>query len=105
MDDMAGRLHLGERTLRRRLQLENVTYQKVVREFRVAMATRYLSETSLPANEIAALVGYSDPANLYRTFQKSKGLTPQQFREQRRNKVERPGDHSPPQGRRPVQLH
>jgi AraC-like DNA-binding protein len=105
MDDMAGRLHLGERTLRRRLQLENVTYQKVVREFRVAMATRYLSETSLPANEIAALVGYSDPANLYRTFQKSKGLTPQQFREKRRNKVERPGDHSPPQGRRPVQLH
>jgi AraC-like DNA-binding protein len=105
MDDMAARLHLGERTLRRRLQLENVTYQEVVREFRVAMASRYLSETSLPANEIAALVGYSDPANLYRTFQKSAGLTPQQFREQRRNKVERPGDHSPPQGRRPVQLH
>lgn len=80
MDDMASKLHLGTRTLRRRLKDENTSYQQVVSEFRVAMAKRYLNETSLPANEVAMLVGYSDPANLYRTFQRETGQTPLQYR-------------------------
>ena len=80
MDDMARSLHIGTRTLRRRLKDENTSYQQVVSEFRVAMAKRYLSETSLPANEVAALVGYSDPANLYRIFHRETGQTPQQYR-------------------------
>lgn len=80
MDDMATRLHIGTRTLRRRLKDESTSYQQVVSEFRVAMAKRYLSETSLPANEVAVLVGYSDPANLYRTFQRKTGQTPQRYR-------------------------
>ena len=80
MDEMANSLHIGTRTLRRRLQDENTSYQQVVSEFRVAMAKRYLSETSLPANEVAMLVGYSDPANLYRTFHRETGQTPLQYR-------------------------
>jgi len=80
MDEMAKSLHIGTRTLRRRLKDENTSYQQVVSEFRVAMAKRYLSETSLPANEVAALVGYSDPANLYRIFQRATGQTPLQYR-------------------------
>jgi AraC-like DNA-binding protein len=80
MDEMAKRLHIGARTLRRRLKDENTSYKQVVSEFRVAMAKRYLSETSLPANEVAILVGYADPANLYRTFQRETGQTPMQYR-------------------------
>jgi AraC-like DNA-binding protein len=82
MDVMARRLHLGTRTLRRRLLAEETNYQQVVTDFRIAMARRYLRETSLPANEIAALVGYSDSTSLYRTFQKALGLTPSQYRAQ-----------------------
>ena len=80
MDEMADSLHIGTRTLRRRLKDENTSYQQVVSEFRVAMAKRYLSETTLPANEVAMLVGYSDPANLYRTFHRETGQTPLQYR-------------------------
>jgi AraC-like DNA-binding protein len=80
MDTMASNLHIGTRTLRRRLKDENTSYQQVVAEFRVAMAKRYLGETTLPANEVAVLVGYSDPANLYRVFQRETGQTPQQYR-------------------------
>jgi len=80
MDKMATQLHVGVRTLRRRLKEEGTTYQDVVKEFRVAMAKRYLQETELPANEIALLVGYSDPANLYRVFQVDTGVTPNEFR-------------------------
>jgi AraC-like DNA-binding protein len=81
MDVMALRLHLGTRTLRRRLHAEKTSYQQVVTEFRIAMARRYLKETALPASEIAALVGYSDSTSLYRTFQKIVGLTPGQYRD------------------------
>ena len=80
MELMASKLHLGVRTLRRRLREDETTYQDVVKDFRVAMAKRYLQETDLPANEIASLVGYSDPANLYRVFSEYTGNTPQQFR-------------------------
>jgi len=80
MDEMANSLHIGTRTLRRRLKDETTSYQQVVTEFRVTMAKRYLSETSLPANEVAMLVGYSDPANLYRTFHRETGQTPLQYR-------------------------
>ena len=80
MDEIARGLNIGTRTLRRRLKDEDTSYQEVVLEFRVAMAKRYLGETSLPANEVAMLVGYSDPANLYRTFQRETGQTPMQYR-------------------------
>lgn len=80
MDKIAKQLHIGVRTLRRRLRDEGTTYQDVVIEYRVAMAKRYLQETRLPANEIAMLVGYSDPANLYRVFRMKAGMTPQDYR-------------------------
>ena len=34
----------------------------------------------LTPDEVAALVGYSDPANLYRVFQRETGQTPMQYR-------------------------
>lgn len=86
MDKMANKLHVGVRTLRRRLSEEGTTYQDVVKEFRVAMAKRYLQETELPANEIASLVGYSDPANLYRVFKEGAGITPLEYRATNFNK-------------------
>lgn len=80
MDEMARELRVGTRTMRRRLKDESTSYQQVVAEFRVAMAKRYFDETTLPANEIAALVGFSDPANLYRIFRRETGQTPNQYR-------------------------
>lgn len=82
MDEMAERLRIGTRTLRRRLKSDGTDYKSVVTEFRLAMAKRYLEETSLPANEIANLVGFSDAANLYRMFQQQVNLTPHQYRQQ-----------------------
>jgi AraC-like DNA-binding protein len=85
MDELAKHFFVDARTLRRRLLSEGTTYRDVVTEFRLALAQRYLAETGLPANEIAALVGYADSANLYRTFRQAFDMTPQQFRDQRIN--------------------
>lgn len=80
MEEVATDLNMTSRTLRRHLKKENTRFQDVVITHRIAMAKRYLSETSLPANEIAALVGYADQANFYRTFRSLAGVTPQIFR-------------------------
>lgn len=80
MEDVARQLNMTSRTLRRHLQKENTRFQDVVVSHRIAMARRYLQETSLPAFEIANLVGYADPANFYRTFRGLEGVTPQDFR-------------------------
>lgn len=80
MESVANRLFMNARTLRRRLLSEGTTYQNVVADFRLAIAKRFLVETSLPANAIADLVGYADPANLYRAFRSSTQMTPQQYR-------------------------
>lgn len=80
MQYMAECLHVSARTLRRKLLKENTTYKQLVIDFRIEMARHYLQETSLAANEIAALVAYSDTANFYRTFRSETGLTPMEFR-------------------------
>lgn len=80
MDEMAARLNVGTRTLRRQLKAEGTTYQDVITDFRLAMARRYLAETTLPVSEVADLVGYADPTNLYRSFREHLGVTPGNFR-------------------------
>ena len=80
MKEMAEHLFTSPRTLRRRLEKEGTTYQQLVVDFRMAMARQYLAETKIPVNEVADLVGYSNAANFYRTFQQIENLTPQQYR-------------------------
>ncbi|MDG0980969.1 MAG: AraC family transcriptional regulator ligand-binding domain-containing protein [Halieaceae bacterium] len=87
MADMARILYTSIRTLRRRLEKENTTYQQVVIDFRMAMARQYLRETELPINEIADLVGYSNPANFFRTFHRHMSTTPQNYRRKSREVV------------------
>ncbi len=81
---MADLLHISPRTLRRRLEQDGKTYQQLVVDFRMAMARQYLTETKLPVNEIADLIGYSNPANFYRTFRQIEQMTPQNYRSQYR---------------------
>lgn len=80
MEEVASRLGRTSRTLRRQLLREGSTYQEVVVQHRLAMAKRYLVETSLSTSDIADLVGYADPANLYRSFRTLEGVTPVAYR-------------------------
>lgn len=80
MEQMADTLCMSSRTLRRRLQAEGVTYQKLVSDYRINMAKHYLQETSMPANGIAELIGYANAPNFYRAFFKETGQTPQEYR-------------------------
>jgi AraC-like DNA-binding protein len=78
--EVAAEFALSERTLRRRLRDEQVSYQQLVAQWRQQMAEHYLHNTTLPVQQIAYLLGYADPANFGRAFRQQHGASPQKVR-------------------------
>lgn len=82
IQEAAGQLALGERTLRRRLAEENTTYKQVLLDFRMELAASYLRGNAMAIQEVAYVTGYADPSNFHRTFSRYHGVTPNAYRQQ-----------------------
>ncbi len=75
------------RTQQRRLASAGLSYQELLDGVRRDSAERYIASTALSIDEIAYLLGYSEPAAFHRAFKRWHDVTPQAFREQRRRVV------------------
>ncbi len=80
LGDVARALGVSSRTLQRRLRGEETSFQAQVTDVRKQMAQRYLSDPQLSINEIAFMLGYSEPSAFHRSFKKWLGVTPRSFR-------------------------
>jgi AraC-like DNA-binding protein len=80
LSEVAGQLFLSTRTLRRRLEDAQTSYQEIVGEIRRDLALRYLTQTSLSTEVIAEILGYSDTANFRQAFKRWTGGSPRQYR-------------------------
>jgi len=80
LDDVARQLGLSTKTLERRLRERGASYRALVEGIRRDLAERYLSDTDLRLQQIAYLLGYSEPAPLVRAFKRWTGSTPMQYR-------------------------
>lgn len=80
ISQVAERLHLTERTLRRRLTAEATTFSTICDDVRNLLAQKYLSNTSLSVTEIAYLLSYTEPVNFRRAFSRWNGMTPSAYR-------------------------
>jgi AraC-like DNA-binding protein len=67
-------------TLRRRLQQESTSFQKIKDECRREAATSYLSYPDLSNNDIALLMGFDETSAFFRSFKKWTGMTPGDYR-------------------------
>jgi AraC-like DNA-binding protein len=77
---IAERMGLTPRTLQRRLQDENTTFQSIYDSCRRERARSYLLEESeVEIDTLAAMMGYSEPANFYRAFKGWFGVTPSEY--------------------------
>lgn len=76
----ASELHMTPRTLIRKLKDEGTSFQQIKDVIRCDKAIYLLSEKSLPINEVAERVGYSDPAVFTRAFKNWTGDSPRAFR-------------------------
>jgi AraC-like DNA-binding protein len=79
-DDVASRLSMAPRTLRRALQSEGLSFGQLYAEERSRAACMLLRSTRLPLAEVAARVGFTDVAPFVRAFKRWMQITPGAYR-------------------------
>jgi AraC-like DNA-binding protein len=84
IDYIARKLCMTSRTLRRRLTEEGSSYQQILGDVRYQLAREYLATSRLPVEEIAAMLGYSNPGNFTHAFKRWHGSPPRQYRQEHR---------------------
>ncbi|MCA9633867.1 MAG: AraC family transcriptional regulator [Myxococcales bacterium] len=87
LEDMARRLGMAPRTLRRHLQNEGTRYSALVETARRRESLRLLDNPRLQAHEVAEMLGYVDAANFTRAFRRWTGQTPSQYRSARKQRT------------------
>jgi AraC-like DNA-binding protein len=78
--EVAKRLHVSERTLKRRLMEQGTSFAALVEEARRARAIALLQTSELSLADVAERVGYTELANFVRAFRRWTGVTPHRFR-------------------------
>jgi len=76
----AATLFVSDRTLKRRLQEKNASFQNLVDQVRLERARELLTGTSMNLNQIADVLGYADAANFTRAFKRWTGVSPSHYR-------------------------
>jgi AraC-like DNA-binding protein len=89
VENVAQKLRISPRTLRRKLAEEGVTFAGIREDLRLALAKRYLKEQDLSISRIAWLLGYTEVSAFSHAFRRWTGRTPRADRPRQR----RP-DHS-----------
>ena len=97
----ARELGLSERSLRRKLREEGVSYRDLVQSALTASARRLLRDPRFTLQQVADQLGFSDVPAFHRAFKRWTGTTPRAFRELRASdsvskscespKIEKPG--------------
>ncbi|UWQ74288.1 AraC family transcriptional regulator [Leisingera sp. M658] len=78
--DAARALNVTPRTLMRRLDAENTSFQAIKDGLRRDIAIHDLQAGSKSIEEISQDVGFSSPANFHRAFRRWTGVTPSSYR-------------------------
>jgi len=81
---IARKLHMSERTLRRKLDAEGIGLREVVDEERKKLALEKVLDESLSMDAIASDLGFTTAQALHRAFRRWTGDTVQAFRAKRR---------------------
>lgn len=80
VERVADYLALSTRTLQRHLAAENTTFQQLLDQARQAVASRYLSDSTISLTQLADLLGYSELSAFSRAFQRWFGVSPRKWK-------------------------
>ena len=84
VDEVAARLRLSTRTLKRRLAEQGTTFSALLQQERQQRALHLLRASRLTMDEIADRLGYATASNFARSFRRWTGTTPAAYRGSRR---------------------
>lgn len=87
LDELAARLNMSSRTLRRRLQVEGVCFKRILEEVRLEKAQHYLLASQRSIGDIASVLGYEDQNSFSYAFKVLTGIPPTKFRKEFSQKV------------------
>ena len=79
---IAGAMHLSERTLRRQLAADGISFSRLHDRIRTERALELLHDHSLTISLVGSQIGFADAREFRRAFKRWTGHTPSQAREQ-----------------------
>ncbi len=79
--EIASSLNVSQRSLQRKLREQGMSYTQLVETTRRELATQYARDPQHSFNEVAFLLGFTEPANFSRAFKRWHGKSPSQFRQ------------------------
>lgn len=79
VEDVAGKLAMSKRTLQRKLQAEETSFQSVLQAVRIRLAKHYLQHERISGIEIALLLGFDSHSAFIRAFNQWTGLSPVEY--------------------------
>jgi AraC-like DNA-binding protein len=77
---VAAALHLPRRTLQRHLAAEGTSLEQEVDDIRKNVAMAALKDRRHSVEEVAFLLGYTEPSTFFRSFKRWTGTTPHHYR-------------------------
>jgi AraC-like DNA-binding protein len=77
---IAKRLEVSDRSLRRQLREQDISFRGLLDELRMQVALKYLRTTRLANEDIALALGFSDAANFRRAFRRWTNKSPSEIR-------------------------
>jgi AraC-like DNA-binding protein len=80
LDQIAAHLGTTSRTLRRRLLERGSSFQRILDDVRETVARDYLVNTTLSIDQIASLIGFSEPTTFRSTFKRWTGQSAAELR-------------------------
>ena len=78
--EIAAALNLSLRSLQRKLEDQGVSYSRLLDDTRRDLGMQYVRSPQYSLNEIAYLLGFTEPANFSRAFKRWYGQPPSQLR-------------------------
>ena len=87
IDEVAAKLAMTERTLRRRLNDEGTSFRQLLIDSRMAIAYELLASAGLNVETVSWRVGYAEPASFARAFAKKYNKTPGEVRKRNVGRV------------------
>jgi len=83
LEELARELHVAPTTLRRRLEAEGSSYQRIKDQLRLDLAIDQLSRTDRAGADIGLQLGFGDASAFYRAFKRWSGVQPGEYRARR----------------------
>ncbi len=79
--EISAAINLSQRSLQRRLSEQEMSFTRVLEDTRRDLSREYVRDPQRSINEIAYLLGFSEPGNFSRAFKRWYGKTPSEYRQ------------------------